>query len=205
MVANITHAATCRAQIVGDGWICEETPSQTKHRTCEEKPSFSPPICHSFSPLVRPRRRLNSREEGNWKNRMSSRFTVVLSSLNHCLTLPSPTNRTQRTDNFEEGDFDETTSIFWWSLKQKRDCNLDQFVMASLIDAVREPIPTSAATASKHIETRCRGENIAFLKCKKDNPNPEICLEKGRQVSCYVMSLFLMVILHNLEKLSIVN
>ncbi|CAH1427659.1 unnamed protein product [Lactuca virosa] len=69
--------------------------------------------------------------------------------------------------------------------------SLDQFVMASSIDAAGEPIPTSAVlmSASKHIATRCRGENVAFLKCKKDDPNPEICLEKGRQVTRCVLSL----------------
>ncbi|GJS57700.1 NADH dehydrogenase [ubiquinone] 1 alpha subcomplex subunit 8-B-like protein [Tanacetum coccineum] len=52
-----------------------------------------------------------------------------------------------------------------------------------MADVGGEPIPTSAVlmSASKHIATRCRGENVAFLKCKKDDPNPEKCLEKGRQ------------------------
>ncbi|KAL7598157.1 NADH dehydrogenase [ubiquinone] 1 alpha subcomplex subunit 8-B-like [Lactuca sativa] len=63
--------------------------------------------------------------------------------------------------------------------------------MASAVDAVGEPIPTSAVlmSASKHIAGRCRGENLAFLKCKKDDPNPEKCLDKGSQVTRCVMSL----------------
>ncbi|KAF5774165.1 putative NADH dehydrogenase [ubiquinone] (complex I), alpha subcomplex, subunit 8 [Helianthus annuus] len=63
--------------------------------------------------------------------------------------------------------------------------------MASTVDAASEPVPTSAVlmSASKHIATRCRGENVAFLKCKKEDPNPEKCLDKGRQVTRCVLSL----------------
>lgn len=63
--------------------------------------------------------------------------------------------------------------------------------MASAVDAIGEPIPTSAVlmSASKHIAGRCRGENVAFLKCKKDDPNPEKCLDKGNQVTRCVLSL----------------
>ncbi|KAL0403436.1 UNVERIFIED_CONTAM: NADH dehydrogenase [ubiquinone] 1 alpha subcomplex subunit-B [Sesamum radiatum] len=45
--------------------------------------------------------------------------------------------------------------------------------------------------AAKHIGTKCRGENVAFLKCKKDDPNPEKCLDKGRQVTQCVLHLHL--------------
>ncbi|KAJ0601900.1 putative GTP-binding protein OBG [Helianthus annuus] len=57
--------------------------------------------------------------------------------------------------------------------------------MATAVDEVGEPIPTSAVlmSASKHIAGKCRGQNIAFLKCKKDDPNPEKCLDKGNQVT----------------------
>ncbi|MCD7450465.1 hypothetical protein HAX54_006535 [Datura stramonium] len=58
--------------------------------------------------------------------------------------------------------------------------------MASTVDATGNPIPTSA---SKHIETRCRSENMAFLRCKKLDPNPEKCLDKGREVTRCVLGL----------------
>ncbi|XP_057786577.1 NADH dehydrogenase [ubiquinone] 1 alpha subcomplex subunit 8-B-like isoform X1 [Salvia miltiorrhiza] len=63
--------------------------------------------------------------------------------------------------------------------------------MDSTVDASGEPIPTSSVlmAAAKHIGIRCRGENIAFLKCKKDDPNPEKCLDKGRQVTECVLHL----------------
>ncbi|KAL3820092.1 hypothetical protein ACJIZ3_005997 [Penstemon smallii] len=63
--------------------------------------------------------------------------------------------------------------------------------MGSTGDAVGEPVPTSAVlmAAAKHIGTRCRNENLAFLKCKKDDPNPEKCLDKGRQVTQCVLHL----------------
>ncbi|XP_030465795.1 NADH dehydrogenase [ubiquinone] 1 alpha subcomplex subunit 8-B [Syzygium oleosum] len=63
--------------------------------------------------------------------------------------------------------------------------------MASPVDAAGEPIPTSAVlmASSKHIATRCRPENVAFLKCKQKDPNPEKCLEKGREVTRCVLSL----------------
>ncbi|CAD6203221.1 unnamed protein product [Miscanthus lutarioriparius] len=59
------------------------------------------------------------------------------------------------------------------------------------VDASGEPIPTSSVlmAASKHIAVRCRPENVAFLNCKKKDPNPEKCLEKGRQVTRCVLSL----------------
>ncbi|CDO98937.1 unnamed protein product [Coffea canephora] len=63
--------------------------------------------------------------------------------------------------------------------------------MGNTVDAAGNPIPTSAVlmAASKHIATRCRDENVAFLKCKKDDPNPEKCLDKGHQVTRCVLSL----------------
>jgi NADH dehydrogenase (ubiquinone) 1 alpha subcomplex subunit 8 len=59
------------------------------------------------------------------------------------------------------------------------------------VDASGEPIPTSSVlmAASKHITVRCRAENFAFLNCKKKDPNPEKCLEKGRQVKSCVFNL----------------
>ncbi|KAF7144912.1 hypothetical protein RHSIM_Rhsim04G0214300 [Rhododendron simsii] len=62
---------------------------------------------------------------------------------------------------------------------------------SSAVDPEGEPIPTSAVlmASAKHISTRCRAENVAFLKCKKDDPNPEKCLDKGQQVTRCVLSL----------------
>lgn len=63
--------------------------------------------------------------------------------------------------------------------------------MASAVDAAGDPIPTSAVltAAAKHIQFRCQEENVAFLKCKKKDPNPEKCLDQGRQVTRCVLSL----------------
>uniref|UniRef100_A0A1D1YYQ3 NADH dehydrogenase [ubiquinone] 1 alpha subcomplex subunit 8-B n=1 Tax=Anthurium amnicola TaxID=1678845 RepID=A0A1D1YYQ3_9ARAE len=54
-----------------------------------------------------------------------------------------------------------------------------------------EPIPTSAVlTASwKHILVACRAENAAFINCKKKDPDPERCLDKGRRVTVCVLGL----------------
>lgn len=59
------------------------------------------------------------------------------------------------------------------------------------VDASGDPIPTSSVlmAASKHIAVRCRPENVAFLNCKKKDPNPQKCLEKGRQVKRCVFDL----------------
>ncbi|KAK1278963.1 NADH dehydrogenase [ubiquinone] 1 alpha subcomplex subunit 8-A [Acorus gramineus] len=59
------------------------------------------------------------------------------------------------------------------------------------VDAGGEPIPTSAVlmSASKHISTRCRSENMAFIACKKKDANPEKCLDKGADVTRCVFSL----------------
>ncbi|KAK9288811.1 hypothetical protein L1049_017276 [Liquidambar formosana] len=63
--------------------------------------------------------------------------------------------------------------------------------MANTVDPTGEPIPTSAVlmSSSKHIATRCLSENVAFLKCKKKDPNPEKCLDKGQEVTRCVLSL----------------
>ncbi|XP_052207146.1 NADH dehydrogenase [ubiquinone] 1 alpha subcomplex subunit 8-B-like [Diospyros lotus] len=63
--------------------------------------------------------------------------------------------------------------------------------MASTVDSVGDPVPTSALlmASAKHIATRCKSENVAFVKCKKDDPNPEKCLDKGQQVTRCVLSL----------------
>ncbi|KAL0382628.1 UNVERIFIED_CONTAM: NADH dehydrogenase [ubiquinone] 1 alpha subcomplex subunit-B [Sesamum calycinum] len=68
--------------------------------------------------------------------------------------------------------------------------------MASAVDAAAgESIPTSSVlmAAAKHIGTKCRGENVAFLKCKKDDPNPEKCLDKGRQVTQLALAFHLQI------------
>ncbi|KAG1339049.1 NADH dehydrogenase [ubiquinone] 1 alpha subcomplex subunit 8-A [Cocos nucifera] len=63
--------------------------------------------------------------------------------------------------------------------------------MSGTVDAAGEPIPTSAVlmAASKHIAVRCRAENMAFINCKKKDPNPEKCLDKGRAVTRCVLNL----------------
>lgn len=60
------------------------------------------------------------------------------------------------------------------------------------VDGTGNPIPTSAVlTASaKHIGIRCMPENMAFLNCKKNDLNPEKCLEKGRDVTRCVLGLY---------------
>ncbi|KAK9137031.1 hypothetical protein Sjap_007625 [Stephania japonica] len=60
-----------------------------------------------------------------------------------------------------------------------------------VVDESGEPIPTSAVlmASSKHIATKCRSENLAFINCKKKDPNPEKCLEKGREVTRCVLHL----------------
>eukprot|EP00271_Cylindrocystis_brebissonii_P006631 TRINITY_DN193_c0_g1_i1.p1 TRINITY_DN193_c0_g1~~TRINITY_DN193_c0_g1_i1.p1 ORF type:complete len:107 (+),score=13.99 TRINITY_DN193_c0_g1_i1:335-655(+) len=53
------------------------------------------------------------------------------------------------------------------------------------------PLTTSAVlmSASKHISSRCADENLAFLKCKKADENPEKCLKQGENVTKCVLSL----------------
>ncbi|KAF8394490.1 hypothetical protein HHK36_020699 [Tetracentron sinense] len=61
----------------------------------------------------------------------------------------------------------------------------------TVVDAVGEPIPTSAVlmASAKHIASKCRMENMAFIKCKKKDPNPEKCLDKGQEVTRCVLTL----------------
>nr|KJB33141.1 hypothetical protein B456_006G256800 [Gossypium raimondii] len=63
--------------------------------------------------------------------------------------------------------------------------------MADVVDAAGEPIPTSSVlmAAAKHIEINCMSENVEFLKCKKKDPNPEKCLDKGRQATRCALGL----------------
>lgn len=63
--------------------------------------------------------------------------------------------------------------------------------MAGYVDASGEPVPTSSMlmASSKHIGMRCHSENVDFLKCKKKDPNPEKCLDKGREVTRCVLGL----------------
>ncbi|KAL0770188.1 hypothetical protein Bca101_035338 [Brassica carinata] len=70
--------------------------------------------------------------------------------------------------------------------------------ISSAVDATGNPIPTSAVlTASaKHIGLRCMPENVAFLKCKKSDPNPEKCLDKGRDVTRCVLCFHWLTDLH---------
>jgi len=64
--------------------------------------------------------------------------------------------------------------------------------MASAVDASGNPIPSSSVlmASSKHIGIRCHSENLEFLKCKKKDPNPEKCLDKGRDVTRCVLGLW---------------
>lgn len=64
--------------------------------------------------------------------------------------------------------------------------------MAGHLDSSGQPIPTSSVlmASSKHIGTRCHSENVAFLKCKKKDPNPEKCLDTGREVTRCVLGLW---------------
>ncbi|KAF7825985.1 NADH dehydrogenase [ubiquinone] 1 alpha subcomplex subunit 8-B-like [Senna tora] len=59
------------------------------------------------------------------------------------------------------------------------------------LNASGNPIPTSAVlmAASKQIAVGCYSENLEFLKCKKKDPNPEKCLDKGREVTRCVLHL----------------
>lgn len=63
---------------------------------------------------------------------------------------------------------------------------------SSAVDPSGEPIPTSAVlmAASRHIGLRCEAENLEFLRCKKKDPNPEKCLDKGQQVTRCVLGLY---------------
>ncbi|KAG8484621.1 hypothetical protein CXB51_023813 [Gossypium anomalum] len=63
--------------------------------------------------------------------------------------------------------------------------------MANVVDVAGEPIPTSSVlmAAAKHIEINCMSENVEFLKCKKKDPNPEKCLDKGRQATRCALGL----------------
>ncbi|KAG4126572.1 hypothetical protein ERO13_D10G164800v2 [Gossypium hirsutum] len=64
--------------------------------------------------------------------------------------------------------------------------------MAKVVDATGEPIPTSSVlmSSAKHIEIKCMSENVEFLKCKKKDPNPEKCLDKGRQATRCALGVF---------------
>ncbi|CAA7388667.1 unnamed protein product [Spirodela intermedia] len=61
----------------------------------------------------------------------------------------------------------------------------------AVVDPAGEPIPTSAVLMAswKHIGAACRTENAAFINCKKKDPNPEKCLDRGREVTSCVLSL----------------
>ncbi|RXI00313.1 hypothetical protein DVH24_037861 [Malus domestica] len=78
---------------------------------------------------------------------------------------------------------------FFTSSEQRNDRR--KWEMASAVDPAGDPIPTSAVltAAAKHIQFNCQAENVAFLKCKKKDPNPEKCLDKGRQVTRCVLTL----------------
>lgn len=58
-------------------------------------------------------------------------------------------------------------------------------------NAVDAPITTSAVlmSASKHITSKCGAHNKAFLDCKRNDPNPEKCLQQGQNVTRCVISL----------------
>ena len=58
-------------------------------------------------------------------------------------------------------------------------------------DVEGAPITTSAVliSASKHISSKCGAQNRAFLDCKRNDPNPEKCLQQGQNVTRCVISL----------------
>ncbi|MBA0871006.1 hypothetical protein Goshw_019961 [Gossypium schwendimanii] len=87
-------------------------------------------------------------------------FTSVQKSLNSSLSIP----------------------LQPYSLSQ---CLSENPLLDQLVDATGEPIPTSSVlmSSAKHIEIKCMSENVEFLKCKKKDPNPEKCLDKGRQAT----------------------
>ena len=81
--------------------------------------------------------------------------------------------------------------------REKLELGIGDFGMASVspssaADPSGEPIPTSAVlmAASRHIGLRCEAENLEFLRCKKKDPNPEKCLDKGQQVTRCVLGLY---------------
>jgi NADH dehydrogenase (ubiquinone) 1 alpha subcomplex subunit 8 len=42
---------------------------------------------------------------------------------------------------------------------------------------------------SKHIAVSCAKENAAFIECKRQDRNPEVCLEQGAAVTTCVADL----------------
>ncbi|XP_078440121.1 NADH dehydrogenase [ubiquinone] 1 alpha subcomplex subunit 8-B-like [Wolffia australiana] len=64
-------------------------------------------------------------------------------------------------------------------------------ISRAVLDQEGEPIPTSAVLMAswKHIGASCRVENAAFINCKKKDPNPEKCLDRGREVTSCVLGL----------------
>ncbi|KAK8928764.1 NADH dehydrogenase [ubiquinone] 1 alpha subcomplex subunit 8-A [Platanthera zijinensis] len=74
---------------------------------------------------------------------------------------------------------------------------------STAVDPSGTPIPTSSVliAASKHIVVRCRAENMAFIKCKRKDQNPEKCLDKGREVTHCKIALQ-SALLHRTPKLS---
>lgn len=52
--------------------------------------------------------------------------------------------------------------------------------------------PTSAVltSAAKHIAVVCAQENLDFLTCKDNDPNPAACLEQGKKVTNCVANLY---------------
>ncbi|KAJ8441712.1 hypothetical protein Cgig2_019099 [Carnegiea gigantea] len=101
-------------------------------------------------------------------------------------------HRTKQGSNFlgpETEEISATLPIF--SLRQSHHhLNEEHLKMASAVNA--EPIPTSSVlmASSKHIGVRCHDQNVAFLKCKKKDGNPEKCLDKGNEVTRCVFGLY---------------
>ena len=57
--------------------------------------------------------------------------------------------------------------------------------------ASEAPLATSAVlmSAARHIGKTCGAENAAFVDCKRNDENPEKCLQKGQAVTSCVLKL----------------
>ncbi|KAG6757022.1 hypothetical protein POTOM_037323 [Populus tomentosa] len=118
---------------------------------------------------------LDIEESSSSSRNKADEHESLLLFVTHCLTIYMCTAESHQTKSFELCYF----------------CRILLKMAASAVDATGNPIPTSAVltASSKHIATRCFPENVEFLKCKKKDPNPEKCLDKGQQVTRCVLGL----------------
>ena len=66
----------------------------------------------------------------------------------------------------------------------ERERERERATMASTIDEGEELVPTSNVlyAAHKHIGERCKDVSTSFLKCKKKDLDPSVCLNEGKAV-----------------------